>query len=54
MKLNERGIPNRVENAAVSVHPSLIVEGFRWAPISQTDSGTIAEFLSKIDKMFEN
>jgi hypothetical protein len=37
MKLNERSIPNRVENVAVGVHASFDVCRYVWTRISESD-----------------
>jgi len=37
MKLNERRIPNRVENVAVSVHASFDVCRYVWTRISESN-----------------
>jgi len=37
MKLNERSIPNRVENVAVGVHASFDVCRSVWTRISESD-----------------
>jgi len=37
MKLNERSIPNRVENVAVGFHPSFDACRYVWTRISESD-----------------